>query len=181
MFKEKRIDLLSYLAVLLGIILLVGICSSGCMSIMSAEEWDRFGEGLEKRLEAAGIQEEEAELKADELVKGLKDLEAAAQERSEELATQIKDLGVDVLGEILGLPEQVKESTKDWTDDLLKYLLGGGGGLAALAATYASARNSEKGKLLGPIFKKKDGEPVKLTAKQIQAIKDLNRLIKAEV
>lgn len=67
-----------------------------------------------------------------------------------------------VLGDIVTIKNAVMaavgvpEPAKDLTDDLMKWLILGGGGAGLLGAVGSSLRNAPAGKFVGPVFKKKE-------------------------
>jgi hypothetical protein len=70
----------------------------------------------------------------------------------EEYAIRSKDLILSPLTALL--PDPLQQPTKDWTDDITKYIiwvLGGGTGVAGLGAGFASLKNSPEGKMFGPV------------------------------
>jgi hypothetical protein len=178
MLKGKRWDLLSYGLVILSIILLVAICSSGCVSVLDEEDWNRFGEKMEKRLVDAGIEQERAKLETDEAIEDLREVEALTVEKINEMGKQIKDFGIEVVGGITGMPEIIKEGSKDFTDDLMKWLLLGGGGTAVLGGLGASMRNSKEKKIFGPIFNGKKEMDDRLNEYQKKIIELMDEKLK---
>ena len=141
--NQKRIDLVVYVAIFAVCLIAIAVCASGCMSLLSEEDWNRLG----KKIEESGVPKE----KAEEQIALLKEVEHKTAENLTEIAKAVKDTGIEILGEVARMPEGVKEKTKDWTDELMKWLLLGGGGLTGLEVLRRKAVNSDRGKLLGPI------------------------------
>lgn len=134
-------------------ILLVFLFGCSLPGVMRDEDWTRLEETVKPRMtpedwEAFKVELEARTVSPEQYQALMNDLLLKVKE--------IKDPLIDVGSMVAGLPDAVKEKSKDWTDDIVKWLImtfGGGSGVAALVS---SLRNSDPGKLLGPVFKRKE-------------------------
>ena len=138
--------------------------SSGCMSLLDSSDWAR----VNTKLESLGMDEEERAVQIAEW----KAREAEQAAALVELTGGIKDMVIDIGGTLAGLPEPVREGTKDWTDDIMKWLVLLGGGTAVLGGAEVGRRklkNSTPGRLFGPV----NGHPDPLIEKYQSALAEL--------
>ena len=147
------------------LIFCVLLFSTGCMSLLDSSDWAR----VNTKLESLGMDEEERAVQIAEW----KAREAEQAAALVELGKGVKDMVIDIGGTLAGLPEPVRKGTKDWTDDLMKWLILAGGGTAVLGTAEIGRRklkNSQPGRMMGPV----NGKPaLHHIEKQQYAIADL--------
>lgn len=128
------------------LILCAMLFSTGCMSLLDSSDWAR----VNTKLESLGMDEVE---RADQIAEW-KAREAEQAAALIELEKGIKDMVIDIGGTLAGIPEPVREGAKDWTDDIMKWLILLGGGTAVLGGAEVGRRkikNSLPGKVFGPV------------------------------
>jgi len=126
-------------------VLVMMMVLSGCMSLLKPGDW----ENLDKKLESIGMDKAAREAQIAEW----QEKEAEQAEALVSMGKEIKDLAIDIGGTMAGLPDPLKDASKDWTDELMKWIILGGGGATALGVGrigYKKVKNSPPGKLVGP-------------------------------